>query len=76
VEKVVEVDRHVGAAMSGLTADARTLIDSARVAAQNHRFTYDEPMKVRWGNASLFSSLWYLFSHAFDYINNNHSVNL
>lgn len=32
--------------MSGLTADARTLIDHARVEAQSHRFTYDEPMKV------------------------------
>lgn len=30
--------------MSGLTADARTLIDHARVETQQHRFTYDEPM--------------------------------
>ncbi len=45
VEKVMEVDRHIGAAMSGLTADARTLIEKARIDAQMHRFTYDEPMK-------------------------------
>lgn len=32
--------------MSGLTADARTLIDHARVDAQNYRFTYDEPISV------------------------------
>lgn len=32
--------------MSGLTADARTLIDHARVEAQQHRFTYNEPMPV------------------------------
>ena len=44
VEKIMEVDSHVGAAMSGLIADARTLVDHARVEAQNHRFTYDEPM--------------------------------
>ena len=44
VEKVMEIDSHVGAAMSGLIADARTLVDHARVEAQNHRFTYDEPM--------------------------------
>jgi 20S proteasome subunit alpha 5 len=32
--------------MSGLTADARTLIDHARVEGQNYRFTYDEPVSV------------------------------
>lgn len=42
----MEVDTHIGAAMSGLIADARTLVDHARVEAQNHRFTYDEPMRV------------------------------
>jgi len=46
IEKVFEVDKHVGCAMSGLIADARTMIDRARVEAQNHWFTYDEPMKV------------------------------
>jgi 20S proteasome subunit alpha 5 len=40
------VDKHVAAAVSGLIADARTLIDHARVEAQNHRFTYDEPLRV------------------------------
>jgi len=47
VEKIMEVDGHVAAAMSGLIADARTLVDHARVEAQNHRFTYDEPMQTR-----------------------------
>lgn len=46
VEKIHEVDAHVGVAISGLTADARTLVDHARVESQNHRFTYDEPMRV------------------------------
>ena len=31
IEKIVEIDSHVGCAMSGLTADARTMIDHARV---------------------------------------------
>jgi len=44
IEKILEVDSHMGAAMSGLTADARTLIDHARVEGQHHRFTFDEPM--------------------------------
>lgn len=46
IEKVFEVDKHVGCAMSGLIADARTLIERARVEAQNHWFTYNESMKV------------------------------
>src|SRR5258707_14358348 len=46
VEKIMEIDTHLGCAMSGLTADARTIIDHARVTAQNHSFTYDERIKV------------------------------
>ncbi len=59
VEKIMEVDSHIGAAVSGLiggntvmhqivsqfadiTLDARTLVDHARIEAQNHRFTFDE----------------------------------
>ncbi|XP_069109358.1 proteasome subunit alpha type-5 [Argopecten irradians] len=46
IEKVMEVDDHIGCAMSGLIADSRTLIDKARVEAQNHWFTYNEKMSV------------------------------
>merc|ERR1719277_2640684 len=46
IEKVFEIDEHMGCAMSGLTADARTLIDHARVEAQGHWFTYNERMPV------------------------------
>lgn len=46
VEKIAEIDAHIGAAMSGLVADAKTLVDHARVEAQNHSFTYDEPIGV------------------------------
>ena len=46
IEKIMELDSHIGCAMSGLTADARTLVDKARVETQNHRFTYDEAMTV------------------------------
>jgi len=47
IRKILEIDSHVGAAQSGLIADATTLIDRARVNAQSHRFTYEEPMPVR-----------------------------
>lgn len=46
IEKVMEVDEHIGAAMSGLNADARTLIEHARTECQNHRFTYNEPLGI------------------------------
>lgn len=34
IEKVFEIDSHVGCAVSGLTADARMLVEHARVEAQ------------------------------------------
>jgi 20S proteasome alpha/beta subunit len=37
IEKVAEVDEHIGVAMSGLTADARTLVEHARVETQARR---------------------------------------
>jgi len=46
VEKIVEIDSHIGCAMSGLIADSRTMVDKARVEAQNHWFTYNEQMSV------------------------------
>ncbi len=46
VEKIFQVDSHIGAVSSGLVADARALIDRARVEAQINRVTYDEPIGV------------------------------
>lgn len=46
VKKLVKLDQHIGCAMSGLVADARTLVDHARVETQNHWFTYDEKLSV------------------------------
>ena len=46
VEKIFVVDRHIGAAASGITADARTMVDYARVEAQNHWFSYNEVLPV------------------------------
>lgn len=46
VQKIMEIDTHIGAAVSGLIGDARTLVDHARVEAQHHRFTYDEAVGV------------------------------
>eukprot|EP00796_Vickermania_ingenoplastis_P010110 gene10111-7077_t len=46
MNKIMEIDSHILAVMSGLVADARILVEHARVEAQNHRFTYNEPMCV------------------------------
>merc|ERR1712072_759078 len=53
VEKIMEIDEHIGCTMSGLTADSRTLVDRARVECQNHRFTFNEPMLVESVTQSL-----------------------
>lgn len=45
-EKIVEIDKHIGCACSGLMADSRTMVDRARVEAQNHWFMYNEKMTV------------------------------
>ena len=44
--KIFKVDEHIGAAIVGLSSDARVLIDNARVYAQSNRLTYDEPIDV------------------------------
>jgi len=44
VEKVFQVDEHIGATASGILSDGRILIDRARLLAQQHRVTYDEPV--------------------------------
>lgn len=46
IRKIVEIDSHIGCSIAGLAADAKLLIERARVDAQQHRFTYDEAMSV------------------------------
>lgn len=53
IEKLYEVDSHIGCAMSGLIADSRTMVDKARVEGQNHWFTYNEPISVESMTQSL-----------------------
>jgi proteasome alpha subunit len=44
--KIFRVDEHVGAAIVGLSSDARILIDQARIYAQSNKLTYDEPIDI------------------------------
>ncbi|MDD1769886.1 MAG: archaeal proteasome endopeptidase complex subunit alpha [Methanomassiliicoccales archaeon] len=46
IEKIFKIDGHIGCATSGLVADARILVDQARVIAQINKITYDEEMSV------------------------------
>ena len=46
IEKIFKIDEHIGAATSGLVADARALIERARVEAQINKITYSEPISV------------------------------
>ncbi|CAL8101486.1 unnamed protein product [Calicophoron daubneyi] len=46
IEKIFEVDEHIACAVSGLVADARTLIERARTEAAHHWFVYNEKMSV------------------------------
>jgi proteasome alpha subunit len=46
IEKIFQIDENIGAATSGLVADARVLIDRARIESQANRITYNEPIDI------------------------------
>ncbi|MEM1513552.1 MAG: archaeal proteasome endopeptidase complex subunit alpha [Candidatus Thermoplasmatota archaeon] len=47
IEKIFKIDEHIGCATSGLVADARALVERARIEAQINRLTYDKPIQVK-----------------------------
>ncbi|MFX0136006.1 MAG: archaeal proteasome endopeptidase complex subunit alpha, partial [Candidatus Hodarchaeota archaeon] len=47
VEKIFKIDNHVGCAIAGLTADARVLVDHARIQCQINKLTYDESIDIQ-----------------------------
>lgn len=46
IEKIFQIDDHIGVATSGLVADARVLVDFARVQAQLNKTTYSESIGI------------------------------
>lgn len=46
IDKIFQIDDHIGVAISGLHADSRILINYSRVQAQSFRLTYDEPVRL------------------------------
>ena len=46
LEKIQQIDENIACVSAGLVADARVLVDYARLSAQVNRVTYSEPMTV------------------------------
>ena len=46
IEKIFKIDSHIGCATSGLVADARALVDRARIECQVNTFNYSEDLAV------------------------------
>ena len=46
IEKIFQIDDHIGATASGIISDARVLIERAQMKAQQHQVTYDSQIDV------------------------------
>jgi len=46
VEKIFQIDDHIGATASGILSDARVLVERSQLKAQQHKVTYDTPIDV------------------------------
>lgn len=45
-KKIFQLDEHIGAAIAGLSSDARVLINQGRVFCQSNRLIYDEAVDI------------------------------
>lgn len=46
IEKIFQIDLHIGAAISGMIADGRMLMDKAQNHAQEYKMTYNQPADI------------------------------
>ncbi len=46
IEKIFQVDDHIGASATGFLMDGRVLVERSQLIAQQHRITYDHPIDI------------------------------
>ncbi len=63
IEKLFQIDTHIGCSMSGLVADARVLVDEVRAMSQDERYYYGEIISLVELVKDLSSIVW---THASD----------
>lgn len=46
LDKIMQIDTHIGAAVAGIVSDGKTLVEQARRETNDHRLMYGEPMSI------------------------------